>query len=115
MQLNFHKGLYDQQMQTRLGGPPDVAIALNAGLGTPHYRWQRALRVLAKNSTPFLFTDYNEYSVQVGVNLVERLGMKVTIPTTLNPFRQPMRWPEASDKCWTIPWISNGFLCGANT
>ena len=108
-------------MQKQLGGPPDVAIALNAGLGTPHYEWARALTALAKSQTPFVFTDYTEFSIEAGVMLIKSLEselkarMKVTIPSSLNPFRQPLRWPEAANACFTIPWLSNGFLCGVNT
>ena len=113
--VRFHRKVYNDAVQRTLGGAPHVAVALNAGLATPRYKWQTALRTLAEHRTPFAFTDYTEYGIYAGTTLLDALGMPITMPSAPNPFCQPLRWPDASNACFTMPWISNGFLCACNT
>jgi len=114
----FHKATYSSGEQARLG-VPDVAVALNAGLGQPEYEWRSALAALARTNTPFVYTDYTEFGVDVGQNLINasyhKEGMRVTLPAALNPFRQPLRWPDAHGGCFTVPWLANGFFSAAGT
>lgn len=95
--------------------PPDVAIALNAGLAAREYHWSPSLTLLQRRKTPFFFTDYSEYSLEKGVARAEAHGLGLTQPPTLNPFRAPLRQPLVNHGSIGFPWVSNGFLAGFNS
>ena len=56
--VRAHRGLYhSDDVQEALEAPPDLVVALNAGLAVPNYEWAPTLRRLAGGSVPFFFTD----------------------------------------------------------
>lgn len=95
--------------------PPDVAVALNAGLAVPNYNWGPTLLQLGHAATPFFFTDYSEYSAERGVAFALQHGMTLTDPVSLNPFRAPLRQGLVNGGSVGFPWLSNGFIAGFNT
>ena len=98
--------------------PPDVAIALNAGLAVTGYaeRWPDTLRCLAARRTPFVFSDYSEQSVEKGLAFArQKASLAPSLGVRLNPFRAPMRLPRVDGGCVGFPTLSNGFLAACNT
>lgn len=113
--LSVWHGSYDRGCVRALGAP-HCAIALNAGLGTTEYHWNDAIDALADARTPFIATDYYETGLWVGSQPSVAGGkLEPTHPIELNPFRQPMVWPESTGRQTALPWMCNGFLCGFNT
>jgi hypothetical protein len=97
-------------------GTPNCAIALNAGLGVVTYRWADAIEILSAARTPFIVTDYYEAGLWIGCQLpAVKRSLELTYPITLNPFRQPLVWPEATGRATSMPWMCNGFICGFHT
>ena len=92
----LHWATYDRACLAALG-TPHCAIALNAGLGVVTYRWADAIEILSAARTPFIVTDYYEAGLWIGCQLpAVKRSLELTYPITLNPFRQPLVWPEAS-------------------
>ena len=114
--LRFHREVYDDALQERLGGKPDVAIALNAGFAAPEYRWAEAIRACSRQRTPLVFTDCTEHRMERARQLLAAHGhADLSWQPSLNPFRQPMRHPRPSDGATALPCMLNGFVAGVNT
>ena len=116
--LTAHRGSYHVLAQegSLPKGKPDVAVALNAGLGAGGYGWAPTLSLLSKRKTPFYFTDYSEYSMAHALAKAAMSGLsEPTMQTDLNPFRAPCRQPMVAGGAVGFPWLSNGFLAGFNT
>jgi hypothetical protein len=90
-------------------GQPDVAVALNAGLGA-YMEWSMALGTIITRKIPFVFSDYTENGVELSRPIVAAMGGAFSMPITLNPFREPLRWPQlnAEGGSWAGPWMTNG-------
>mmetsp|Transcript_54652 Transcript_54652/g.132730 ORF Transcript_54652/g.132730 Transcript_54652/m.132730 type:complete len:305 (+) Transcript_54652:120-1034(+) len=87
-----------------LGGPPDMVIALNAGLFA-YESWRSVVEYLDHNrGVVGVFTDYNEHS---GVNCASLGGIQSRNSLAMNPFRQPRAMPVYS---MNLPQFSNGFF-----
>lgn len=85
-------------------GPPDMVVALNAGLYA-YESWRSVVTYLYNHSGVVgVFSDYNEYS---GVNCASLGGGKSRNSLHMNPFRQPRAMPVFS---MNLPQFSNGFL-----
>jgi hypothetical protein len=85
-------------------GPPDVVLALNAGLFA-YESWRSVIDYLYHNAGVVgVFTDYNEYS---GMNCASLGGAASRESLTINPFRQPLAMPVYS---MNLPQFSNGFF-----
>ena len=85
-------------------GPPDMVIALNAGLYA-YESWRSVVDFLYKHpGVVGVFTDYNEYS---GVNCASLGGGRSRNSLSINPFRQPRAMPVYS---MALPQFSNGFM-----
>ena len=85
-------------------GPPDMIVALNAGLYA-YDSWRSVVNYLYHNKNVVgVFSDYNEYS---GVNCASLGGGKSRQSLCINPFRQPRAMPVYS---MNLPQFSNGFL-----
>ena len=113
--LSVWQGVYNRDCARALG-PPHCAIALNAGLGTREYDWTSAIDALGDARTPFVVTDYYETGLCIGAQpAVAGAKLELTYPVGLNPFRQPLVWPEATRRSTALPWMCNGFICGFNT
>jgi hypothetical protein len=85
-------------------GPPDMVIALNAGLFA-YESWRCVVEYLYHNNGVVgVFTDYNEYS---GMNCAALGGAASRESLTVNPFRQPLALPVYS---MNLPQLSNGFM-----
>lgn len=85
-------------------GPPDMVLALNAGLYA-YESWRSVVDYLYHNSGVVgVFTDYNEYS---GMNCASIGGAASRESLTINPFRQPLAMPVYS---MNLPQFSNGFF-----
>mmetsp|Transcript_9595 Transcript_9595/g.26095 ORF Transcript_9595/g.26095 Transcript_9595/m.26095 type:complete len:143 (+) Transcript_9595:81-509(+) len=85
-------------------GPPDVVMALNAGLFA-YPSWRTVVTYLHDHPNVVgVFTDYNEYS---GVNCASLGGPKSRESLEMNPFRQPRAMPVYS---MNLPQFSNGFF-----
>ena len=111
----LHWATYDRACLAALG-TPHCAIALNAGLGVVTYRWADAIEILSAARTPFIVTDYYEAGLWIGCQLpAVKRSLELTYPITLNPFRQPLVWPEATGRATSMPWMCNGFICGFHT
>ena len=116
LSLRFHKEAYTRATLARLGGPPDVAVALNAGFATPQYSWQEAIAALRPTRTPLVFTDYTEHMLERARQLLAALGHpSLSWEPSLNPFRQPMQLPRPNAGATALPFVSNGFIAGVNT
>ena len=73
-----------------LRGPPDMVIALNAGLFA-YESWRSVVEYLDHNrGVVGVFTDYNEHS---GVNCAGLGGTQSRNSLAMNPFRQPRAMP----------------------
>ena len=110
--ISYRHGLYHD-----LGlGRPDVALAINAGIAE-YEEWHPTLALLHEQGVPFFFSNYMESEVQkAAVELLEEHGVVLSLPATLNPFRQPMeRSAIASSRSFAVPFITNGFLAGFGT
>ena len=89
-------------------GPPDMVIALNAGLYA-YESWRSVINYLYHHSGVVgVFSDYNEYS---GVNCAALGGAASRASLRINPFRQPRAMPVYS---MNLPQFSNGFLYAFN-
>ena len=85
-------------------GPPDMIIALNAGLYA-YESWRNVIEFLdASKGCVGVFTDYNEHS---GLNCASLGGSKARESLSVNPFRQPHAMPVFS---MNLPQFSNGFM-----
>ena len=85
-------------------GPPDMVVALNAGLYA-YESWRSVINYLYYNKGVVgVFSDYNEYS---GVNCAALGGARSRNSLRMNPFRQPRAMPVYS---MNLPQFSNGFL-----
>mgnify|MGYP003334126460 CR=1 FL=1 len=85
-------------------GPPDMVIAMNAGLYA-YESWRSVVEYLHANTGVVgVFSDYNEYS---GTNCAALAGAASRDSLRINPFRQPMAMPVYS---MNLPQFSNGFL-----
>lgn len=85
-------------------GPPDMIIALNAGLYA-YESWRNVIEFLdASQGCVGVFTDYNEHS---GLNCASLGGSKARESLSVNPFRQPHAMPVFS---MNLPQFSNGFM-----
>jgi hypothetical protein len=85
-------------------GPPDMVVALNAGLYA-YESWRSVVNYLHQHAGVVgVFTDYNEYS---GVNCAALGGGKCRESLAMNPFRQPRAMPVYS---MNLPQFSNGFI-----
>ena len=98
---------------------PDVVVALNAGLAVAGYneRWPETLLHLQRLGAPFVFTDYSAQSIDKGLRFGEQHGgvdAATLSPTSLNPFRAPMRLPRVDGGAVGFPTLSNGFIGGWN-
>ena len=100
-------GTYGQQLDPNFdcgSGPPDMVLALNAGLYA-YESWRSVVTYLYNNPGIIgVFTDYNEYS---GVNCAALGGSKSRQSLCVNPFRQPRAMPVYS---MNLPQFSNGFF-----
>lgn len=86
------------------GGPPDMIIAMNAGLFA-YESWRSVVTYLyQRTGVVGIFTDYNEHS---GVNCASLGGTKARESLRVNPFRQPRAMPVYS---MNLPQFSNGFI-----
>jgi hypothetical protein len=71
-------------------GPPDMIIALNAGLFA-YDSWRSVVEYLDHNrGVVGVFTDYNEHS---GLNCASLGGIDSRKSLVVNPFRQPLAMP----------------------
>ena len=126
------RGTY-REFLARGGAPPaDLVVALNAGLAS-YAAWRPTTALLLRARVPFIFTDYSENGVELalrdcllgaasdwsgsnsdaipaGIKGVS--GDSTDLPTSLNPFRQPLRWPLLNEGKMRLPWMSNGFIAG---
>ena len=85
-------------------GPPDMVIAMNAGLYA-YESWRSVVEYLYHNKGVVgVFTDYNEYS---GVHCASLGGAESRDSLCMNPFRQPLAMPVYS---MNLPQFSNGFF-----
>eukprot|EP00980_Cylindrotheca_fusiformis_P000564 scaffold146_cov107-Cylindrotheca_fusiformis.AAC.3 len=104
-------GTYGDSLDPRFdcgSGPPDMVLALNAGLYA-YESWRSVVSYLYENSGVVgVFSDYNEYS---GVNCAAMGGAKSRESLMINPFRQPLAMPVYS---MNLPQFSNGFLYAFN-
>lgn len=101
--------------------PPDLAIALNAGIGA-YPDWQWAIAGVGTNGVPFLCTDYMEYSAANGTTNLKQLalqmpaspnGRALAMEPELNPFRQPLdRRPDDSRRSWRVEGCGNAYIFG---
>ena len=112
--VRAHRGLYhSDDVQAALEAPPDLVVALNAGLAVPNYEWAPTLRRLAGGPAPFFFTDYSEYSAEKGVARAREHGFGApSVGVDLNPFRAPLLQPRVMGGAVGFPWLSNGFVAG---
>jgi len=105
--LHIVSGTYGGSLDPRFDcgtGPPDMLLALNAGLYA-YESWRSVVDYLYQNTGVVgVFTDYNEYS---GVNCAAIGGEKSRNSLTMNPFRQPLAMPVYS---MNLPQFSNGFI-----
>ena len=109
LEVIWQRGLYeDIDLQ-----PPSLAVACNSGI-FEYDSWQPTIAVLEEHSTPFVFTDYSEMGlVGAAVAIREHHGLRLSLPITLNPFRQPLdrgSMLPGLEGAVGIPWIGNGFL-----
>ena len=113
--VRFHEAVWDERFVAR-HGQPDVAVALNAGLGA-YMEWSMALGTIMTRKIPFVFSDYTENGIELSRPIIAAMGGAFSMPITLNPFREPLRWPQlnAEGGSWAGPWMTNGFLCAVNT
>lgn len=89
-------------------GPPDMIVALNAGLYA-YSSWRTVVTYLENNKGVVgFFTDYNEFS---GTNCASLAGHASRQSLHMNPFRQPRAMPVWS---MNLPQFSNGFLYAFN-
>ena len=85
-------------------GPPDMTIAMNAGLYA-YESWRSVVTYLYHHANVIgVFSDYNEHS---GVNCAGLGGHACRESLCINPFRQPRAMPVYS---MNLPQFSNGFL-----
>lgn len=100
-------GTYGDSLDPRFDcgtGPPDMLLALNAGLYA-YESWRSVVTFLYDNpGIVGVFSDYNEYS---GVNCAAMGGGKSRRSLQINPFRQPLSLPVYS---MNLPQFSNGFI-----
>ena len=100
-------GTYNETLDPKFdcgSGPPDMIIALNAGLFA-YESWRNVIGFLDSNSGVVgVFTDYNEHS---GYNCASLGGKKSIESLSINPFRQPRAMPVYS---MNLPQFSNGFM-----
>lgn len=85
-------------------GPPDMVMALNAGLYA-YDSWRNVVEYLERNTGVVgIFTDYNEHS---GLNCAALGGAESRESLVVNPFRQPRAMPVYS---MNLPQFSNSFF-----
>ena len=101
--VRFHEAVWDERFVAR-HGQPDVAVALNAGLGA-YMEWSMALGTIMTRKIPFVFSDYTENGVELSRSIVAAMGGAFSMPITLNPFREPLRWPQLNGEggSWAGP------------
>ena len=105
--LLIKSGTYGDSLDPKFdcgSGPPDMIIALNAGLFA-YESWRSVIKFLNSNrGIVGVFTDYNEHS---GLNCASLGGEKARESLCVNPFRQPRAMPAYS---MNLPQFSNCFL-----
>lgn len=105
--LIVQAGTYNETLDPNFdcgSGPPDMIIALNAGLFA-YESWRNVIGFLDSNKGVVgVFTDYNEHS---GYNCASLGGKKSIESLSINPFRQPRAMPVYS---MNLPQFSNGFI-----
>ncbi len=90
--------------------PADLAVACNSGI-FEYETWQPAIGQLADAGVPFVFTDYSEGGLlAASIAIREAHGLELSVPPSLNPFRQPFDRRLLFDRGCAIPWMSNGYL-----
>lgn len=105
--LIVQAGTYNETLDPNFdcgSGPPDMIIALNAGLFA-YESWRSVIGFLDSNrGVVGVFTDYNEHS---GCNCASLGGKKSIESLSINPFRQPRAMPVYS---MNLPQFCNGFM-----
>jgi hypothetical protein len=111
LSIHIVEGTYGDSLDPRFdcgSGPPDMLLALNAGLYA-YESWRSVVTYLYENpGVVGVLSDYNEYS---GVNCAAMGGAKSRETLMINPFRQPLAMPVYS---MNLPQFSNGFLYAFN-
>ena len=109
--LIIQSGTYNDTIHPNFdcgSGPPDIVMALNAGLFA-YESWRTVIDYLdANRGIVGVFTDYNEHS---GVNCASLGGGNARDSLEINPFRQPHAMPVYS---MNLPQFSNGFIYAFN-
>jgi hypothetical protein len=105
--LHLVSGTYGDTLDPNFdcgSGPPDMIIAMNAGLFA-YESWRSVVAFLHRhNGIVGVFSDYNEHS---GMNCASLGGAKARESLKVNPFRQPRALPVYS---MNLPQFSNGFI-----
>lgn len=104
--IDFVQGFYHEWEPLE---QPDLVIACNAGLAT-YREWVDTLRLLHEKKIPSFFTDYSEYSCELGIMKFWNL-CRISHPPEVNPFRCPekrVNWDN------NLPWAGNAFVFGMN-
>ncbi|KAI8593401.1 hypothetical protein BDZ88DRAFT_404552 [Geranomyces variabilis] len=89
-------------------GKPDAVIIMNSALLSMQ-SWLPTIKMLIDNKQKTLFTEQMEHTVDLIANQLATIGCPLTVPATVNPFRQPvLAWKKDTN---LVGW-SNGFIFG---
>ena len=117
LSLSFNRGLYQHFIPSspdliRSLSRPNVIIGLNADL-LADKDWYPIVGYLSKAKMKAIFTDSTETAVSVLERNFRSVGLQFSIPTEVNPFRQPVR-RHTESLGLAIPSYGNCFVYGIN-
>ncbi|KAJ3007888.1 UNVERIFIED_CONTAM: hypothetical protein HDU68_003304 [Siphonaria sp. JEL0065] len=97
-----------QNKKTQGASPPDIVIILNGGV-FQYQTFAPTIKLLMDKGAKILFTEPIETSAIVMGKQFESMKWTMTLPVSVNPFRQPVfQWKKEVN----LPGWSNGFITG---
>ncbi|KAI9339394.1 hypothetical protein BDR26DRAFT_1007923 [Obelidium mucronatum] len=97
-----------QNKKTQGTSPPDLVIILNGGV-FQYQTFAPTIKLLMDKGAKILFTEPIETSAVVMGKQFEAMKWVMTLPVSVNPFRQPVfQWKKEVN----LPGWSNGFITG---
>lgn len=124
--VQVYSGLWSQDHEAVKKFPPQLIIALNAGLGA-YATWYGTVQSIVKSGVTFLSTDYTRYSCKVGISVINGMapmGIKYSVypkfdkrlqdyPIPFNAFAHPVR-DDRMQSYFEEYGFLNGYVFGLN-
>lgn len=119
VEISFFRGLYHDfraigvQLPSLVLGPNLGLFATNKYPGLAKTAW-----LLAKEGCPVVLTDFTELGADQTRHIFQNLGVSLSWPVEINPFRRPVVQKTSvgyNGTGFDIPLCANGFILGVNT